>query len=145
MQPESRRWFELTPADVVDVFVYVVILNLAVEFLPRVLTESFTISLLTSILLKVVLEVVVAIKKPLFERFSAASGVAKVVIGLLLWGLLIGSKFAVLELVALLFGDRVSLGGFFPVTGLILVLMAARGLVRRVLGPAQTPATDSTE
>ena len=145
VQPENRRWFELTPADVVDVFVYVVILNLAVQFLPRVLTESFTISLLTAILLKVVLEVVVAIKKPLLKRFSEASGIAKVVIGLLLWGLLVGSKFAVLGLVAILFGDLVSLGGFFPVTGLILVLMAARALVRRVLEPAKKPATDWTE
>lgn len=144
-QPESRRWFELTPADVVDVFVYLVVLNLAVQFIPRVLTESFTISLLTAILLKGVLEVVVAIKKPLQKRFSEASGIAKVGIGLLLWGLLVGSKFAVLELVAILFGDLVSLGGFFPVTGLILILMAARTLVRRVLAPAKTAATDWTE
>lgn len=122
-----------TAAAVVDVFVYVVIINIAVEFLPKVITETFTVSLLTAILLKVVLEIVAKLKKPLFARFSTASGAAKVVAGLLLWGLLVGSKFAVLFLVDLLFGDNVSLGGFFPVTGLILVLMLARGLVRRLL------------
>jgi hypothetical protein len=39
-----------------------------------------------------------------------------------------------LEVVALLFGSSVSLGGFFSVTGLIIVLMLARAGVRRLLG-----------
>jgi len=39
----------------------------------------------------------------------------------------------VLELVALLFGDSVKLGGFFAVTGLILVLLLARRGVRLLL------------
>lgn len=121
-------------ADVVDVFVYVVVLNLAVEYLPEVIAESFTVSLLTAVLLKVVLEVVVAAKDRLKARFRAATtGAAKVLAALTLWVLLVGSKFAVLELTALVFGDRVSLGGFFPVTGLILVLMLARAGVRRLL------------
>ena len=33
-------------AAVVDVFVYVVVLNLFVEYLPQIVTETFTISLL---------------------------------------------------------------------------------------------------
>ena len=44
------------------------------------------------------------------------------------------SKFVVLELVALVFGDYVSLGGFWSVTGLILVLLLSRLGVRRLLG-----------
>lgn len=69
------------PADVVDLFVYVVVLNLAAEYLP-----------------------------------------------------LVGSKFVVLEAVALLFAGRVQLGGFFAVTGLILALLIARAGVRWLLG-----------
>lgn len=38
----------------------------------------------------------------------------------------------VLELVDLVFGDAVYLGGFFLVTALIAVLMLARGGVRRL-------------
>lgn len=38
-----------------------------------------------------------------------------------------------LELVALLFGDRVKLGGFIAVPGLILVLLLARSAARRLL------------
>ena len=51
----------------------------------------------------------------------------------LLWAVLFGSKFLVLEAVNLVFGSRVSLGGFFSVTGLTLVLLLARATVRRLL------------
>ena len=122
-------------ADVVDVFVYVVVLNLAIEFVPSVISETFTLSLLTAILLKAVLEVVVWLKNRVKKRFKAAeTPVAKIGSGLLLWLLLVGSKFAVLELVNLLFSDYVSLGGFWAVTGLILALLLSRAGVRRLLG-----------
>ena len=51
-----------TPEDVVDVFVYVVVLNLAIEYLPAVLSESFTLSLITAVLLKLSLELVLIVK-----------------------------------------------------------------------------------
>jgi hypothetical protein len=132
----------VSPADVVDVFVYVVVLNLAVEYLPMVVTETFTLSLLTAVLLKVVLEAVVLVKDRVKVRFKAATTpLGKVGSGLLLWAVLVGSKFVVLELVALLFADQVKLGGFFAVTGLILVLLVARTGVRRLLA---LPAEGST-
>src|SRR6187402_607200 len=88
-------------AAVVDVFVYVVVLNLFVEYLPRVLSETFTLSLLTAVLLKVVLEVVVAAKKRVVTRFrQAATPTGKVVAAFLVWAVVFGSKFLVLEAVA---------------------------------------------
>jgi hypothetical protein len=121
-------------AAVVDVFVYVVVLNLFVEYLPQVLSETFTLSLLTAVLLKGVLEVVVAAKNRVKARFRQASTpIGKVLAGFLLWVVLFGSKFLVLETVALVFGERVSLGGFFSVTLLILVLLLSRAAVRRLL------------
>jgi hypothetical protein len=79
------------------------------------------------------------VKDVVKRRFkAAATPAAKVGAGLLLWVLLAGSKFVVLELVALAFGSSVQLGGFFLVTGLILVLMVARAGVRRLLVPAPT-------
>jgi hypothetical protein len=124
----------LSPADLVDVFVYVVILNLANEYFPLVITETFTLSLLTAVLLKLVLEVVVFFKDRVKTRFkSAQTIVGKVGAGLLLWALLVGSKFVVLELVAIAFAGQVQLGGFFAVTGLIVVLLLARAGVRRLL------------
>ena len=129
-------------ADVVDVFVYVVVLNLFIEYVPAVISETFTLSLLTAVLLKGVLEVVVAVKKRAKGRFAAArSAVGKVGAGLLLWGVLVGSTFVVLKTIDLVFGDSVSLGGFVSVTLLILTLLLSRLVVRRLLAPpSRVPA-----
>jgi len=110
-------------AAVVDVFVYVVVLNLFVEYFPEVISETFTFSLLTAALLKGGLEVVVAAKNRVKARFRQASTpIGKAMAAVLLWAVLFGSKFLVLESVNLVFGARVSLGGFFSVTLLILAL-----------------------
>lgn len=126
-------------AGTVDVFVYVVVLNLFVEYLPAVVSETFTLSVLTAVLLKVVLEVVVAAKTRVRAWFGAATGPAgKVLAALALWAVLFGSKFVVLEVVDLVFGEAVTLGGFFSVTLLILVLMLARAGVRWMLARPHT-------
>jgi hypothetical protein len=135
-QPEDVK-DRLAPgiaAGVVDVFVYVVVLNLFVEYLPQVITESFTLSLLTAALLKGVLEIVVIAKKRVRTWFREASTpIGKGLAAIALWAVLFGSKFLVLEVVALVFKDRVSLGGFFSVTALILALLLSQAAVRRLL------------
>ncbi|WP_211223268.1 hypothetical protein [Propionicicella superfundia] len=137
----------VNPADVVDVFVYVVVLNLAAEYVPLVIAETFTLSLLTAVLLKLVLDVVVLAKNRVKRRLKAATTVpGKVAAALLLWALLVGSKFVVLELVALVFADQVKLGGFFAVTGLILVLLLSRAGVRWLLAePGRTLVREADE
>ncbi len=121
-------------AGLVDVLVYIVVLNLFAEYLPMVFSETFTLSLLTAVLLKGVLEVVLVAKRAAKGRFTqAATPAGKVVAGLMLWAVLFGSKFAVLELVSFVFGGRVHLGGFFAVTSLIIVLLLARAGVRKLL------------
>ncbi len=127
--PEPR-----TAAAVLDVFVYVVVLNLFVEHLPQVISETFTLTVLTAVLLKGVLEAVVAGKNRVKARFRAAStSGGKVVAAIMVWAVLFGSKFLVLGSVDLVFGTRVSLGGFFSVTGLVLALLLSRAGVRRLL------------
>ncbi len=49
-----------------------VVLNLLVEYLPQVISETFTLSLLTAVLLKAVLEAVVAAKNRVKARFRQA-------------------------------------------------------------------------
>lgn len=130
-----RRWLRARPADIIDVFVYVVVLNLAVEYLPAVISEGFTLSLLTALLLKVALEAVLWVKGHILAGMRAATARwLKVVAALALWVFAVASKFVVLMLVDLVFGDDVSLGGFVPVTTLIVVLVLARAWVRWLLG-----------
>jgi len=122
------------PSDVVDVFVYVVVLNLAIEYVPSVISEGFTLSLMTAALLKVTLEVVIRVKNTILDRLRVATTRrTKVVAVLVLWVVAAGSKIVVLELVNLVFGDSVSLGGFIPVTLLVVALLISREAVRRLL------------
>lgn len=122
------------PADVIDVFVYVVVLNLAIEYVPSVISEGFSLSLLTAVLLKVSLELVILLKARVVKRFrSATTRRGRIVAALSLWGVAAGSKLVVLELVDLVFGDSVSLGGFISVTGLVVALLASRSALRRLL------------
>jgi hypothetical protein len=134
-----RRWIRAHPAHLVDLFVYVVVLNLAIEYAPAVISESFTLSLLTAALLKLVLEVVILLKGRILSRLrAAATRRAKLAAAVSLWVVAAGSKLVVLELVDLVFGDAVSLGGFVPVTLLVVALLASRGAVRRLLDDAAT-------
>jgi hypothetical protein len=128
------RFVSVQPEDVVDVFVYVVVLNLAIEYLPAVISESFTLSLLTAALLKLSLELVLVAKARAMARLRGAMTVrAKLTAALLLWVTAAGSKVVVLELVNVAFGDAVSLGGFVSVTLLVVTLLLARAAVRRLL------------
>jgi hypothetical protein len=130
----ARSWLRHNPGDVVDLLVYVVVLNLAVQYLPSVISESFSLSLLTALMLKVVLEVVIHLKGRILGRLRAATTRrGKAAAATTLWVVAAGSKLVVLELVDLVFGDKVSLGGFVPVTLLVLALLLSRGAVRRLL------------
>ncbi|MGE5720001.1 MAG: hypothetical protein ACM3XQ_09005 [Nocardioidaceae bacterium] len=136
-----RRWIRARPADVVDLFVYVVVLNLAIEYGPSVISEGCTLSLLTAVLLKIALEIVIALKTKVVNRLRAATTRrAKLASALSLWVVAAGSKLVVLELVDLVFGDAVSLGGFIPVTLLVVALLVSRAAVRRLLYDAPAAA-----
>lgn len=130
------RWVKIRPIDLVDVLVYLVVLGVFIQLFPAVLSETFLLSLLTAILLKVVLELVVWVKKKIVGRIKAAESVRVRIVNIVALVLVLpGSKFLVLELVALAFGTAVQLGGFFQVTALIVVLMVARGGTRRLFRP----------
>jgi hypothetical protein len=129
-----RLWIHARAADVIDLVVYVVVLSLAIEYTPSVISETFTLSLLTAALLKIALEVVIVLKSEILTRLRAAdTRRAKLAAAVSLWVVAVGSKLVVLELVDLVFGDAVSLGGFIPVTVLVVALLGSRAAVRRLL------------
>jgi hypothetical protein len=135
------RGIRVRPADVIDLFVYVVVLNLAIEYVPSVISEGFTLSLLTAALLKIALELVILLKNGILIRLRAAdTRRAKLAPAVSLWAVAAGSKLVVLELVDLVFGDAVSLGGFISVSLLVFALLGSRAAVRRLLfDTATTP------
>jgi hypothetical protein len=63
-----------------------------------------------------------------------------------MWLILFISKFVILEVVDLVFGEHVELGGFITVVLLVLTMMIAREIVQRIyvsLGRSQPVAEDS--
>ena len=135
-----RAWVVAHPADVIDVFVYVVVLNLAVQYLPEVISETFTLSLLTAALLKVTLELVLLLKGAALARLrGATTRLAKTTSAVMLWVVAAGSKLVVLWLIDIVFGGSVSLGGFIPVTLLVVALLVSRAGVRRLLYGSTDP------
>ncbi|GEK86145.1 hypothetical protein [Microbacterium aerolatum] len=52
----------IRPIDLVDVLVYLIVLELFVQFFPSVVSESFLVSVITAVLMKIALEIVVTAK-----------------------------------------------------------------------------------
>jgi hypothetical protein len=124
-----------------DVLIYVVVINLFVEYAPSVIIESFTISLLTAILLKLMLDSIVGLEHRVRAWFGRRRGAGWRILGLgATWGILFLSKFVIIEITHLIFSDSVQLGGFIDVVVLVIAMIAARrglGLVySRLLGPS---------
>jgi hypothetical protein len=57
----------------------------------------------------------------------------------MLWVVAAGSKLVVLWLIDIVFGGSVSLGGFIPVTLLVIALLLSRAGVRRLLYGTTAP------
>jgi hypothetical protein len=113
-----------------DVLIYVVVLNLFVEYLPAVIIESFTISILTAVLLKILLDFVMGIEHHVRSFFAQKEGAIYRVLGTVsLFTILFLGKLFILETVNLVFGDHVELGHFIEVLALVLALMISRRLV----------------
>lgn len=114
-----------------DVLIYVVVLNLFVEYFPEVIIESFTVSILTAILLKILLDLVMGIEHNVHSFFEQREGAIYRVLGTVsLFAILFLGKLFILEVVNLVFGDHVELGHFIEVVALVLALMITRRLVQ---------------
>jgi hypothetical protein len=120
--------------------IYIIVLNLFVEYNPNIVIDSFTISIFTAILLKILLEIVLKFEHKVSDSFKDY----KVLRILLVWIILFGSKLLILEVVNLVFGEHVELGHFLDVIVLVIALIVARELVEwiyRSLGERETKAT----
>ncbi len=126
----SRRQ-QVFAAGVLNVLVNVVVLNLFVEFAEEVVIDSFVISVLTAVLLTAMLSVIVRFEHRIhhffFERHSwRIAGVVAI------WIVLFGSKFLILEVIDIVFGDHVSLGHLLEVILIVVAMMIAGQLMQTI-------------
>ena len=115
---------------VMDVLVYIVVLGLFVEYVPSVITESFIISIFTAVVLKLLIDAIARLEHHVSDWFKRREGLAWRILGpVTMFSILFFSKFAVLEIIDIIFGDRVALGGFIGVFALVLCMILARLLL----------------
>ena len=121
--PSSRqrtflRYFCATLVDLV-------VLNLFIEYSAHVVAGSFTITLLAAVLFQILLKLTIALEHRVAAFFNARpGGFAKFMRFFSAWLVLFGSKFVILEALALAFGDRLQFGGpFHGIVALIAVVV----------------------
>jgi hypothetical protein len=128
-----------------DILIYILILNLFVEFNDKIIIDSFTISIFTAIVLKILLEIVFKFEHLVGDFFKARPGKISNFLRIIsMWLILFLSKFLILEVIDLIFGEHVELGKFLDVIILVISLMVARELfdrIYRALGERE-PATN---
>jgi hypothetical protein len=113
-----------------DMLVFIVVLELFVQYLPKVITESFTVSIFTAVILKLLIDGISWLEHRAQGWVSRREGSGWRALGLVVTFLILFlSKFVVLEVIDIIFGDRVSLGGFMDVALLVVTLILVRGLV----------------
>ena len=116
-----------------DVLIYIVVLNLFVEFSDAIVIDSFAISILTAVLLKAMLDVIGGVEHRVRAYFDLREGTLWRVLGTAsLFGILFFSKFIILEVVDIVFGDHVELGHLIDIVLLIVAMIATRLIFRQI-------------
>jgi hypothetical protein len=104
------------------VLIDLVVLNLFAEYWRSVHVDTFTTSLLAAILLQLLLKITIAIEHRVALFFKARPGRFMTFMRFFgAWLVLFGSKFAILEALALFFGDSVHFEG--PLHGIITLIV----------------------
>jgi len=118
----QRGFMRYLTAALVDL----VVLGLFVEYWQYVSADSFTIMLLAAVLLQVLLKLTIALEHRVAAYFNARpGGFAKFMRFFTAWLVLFGSKFVILEALALAFGERLRFGGpWHGIVALIVVVVA---------------------
>jgi hypothetical protein len=109
---------------------YIVVLNLWVEFNPSVIIDSFVISIATAVVLLVLLIIILGLEHRVKHWFARREGTVYRMLGTFSTLLILFlSKFVILEVIDIIFGEHVELGSFVDVLVLVLLLIVAQKLM----------------
>ena len=148
--PETGAPLRITPQQLAFVgwtmtlLAFIVVLNAWVEINDKVIIDSFILSIATAAVLLGLVVLILRFEHRTKQWFASHEGAIYRVLGpastLLILFL---SKFAILEVVDIIFGDHVELGGLLDVIVLTLLLIASqKGMVAvwRALGRRESAA-----
>jgi len=117
----QRVFLRYLTATLVDL----VVLGLFAEYWEHVVVGSFTIMLLAAVVLQLLLKITIVVEHRVAAFFNARpGGFNKFMRFFTAWLILFGSKFVILEALALAFSDRLRFGGpFHGIVALIVVVV----------------------
>jgi hypothetical protein len=116
------------------VLIDLTVLNLFVEYWDKVVIDSFTISLFAAVVLQIFLKAAILIEQRLAYFLKTKPG--KIAIALRLfgaWTISFGSKFVILGVIGLIFGDHVDFGGLIPFIVVVFTILAAEVIITRIV------------
>ena len=118
---------------ILDLLIYIVILNLFAEYSNAIYFESFTISIFTAVVLKALLNVIVSFEHHVADFFKRFKGsFAKYTYYITAFLILFFSKFLILEVIDIIFRDRVDIHGFIPFVAMIITMIVTRKVIERI-------------
>ncbi len=110
----------------IAILIDLIVLNLFAEYWGRVHVEAFTVSLLAAVLLQVLLKVTLTIEHRVRAYFQAMGGVTGRVVRLLsAWAILFLSKFVMLGVINVAFGDDIRFEGALHGAVAFIVMLVA--------------------
>jgi len=118
------------------ILIDLVVLNLFVEYSGHVFVDSFTISLFAAVVLQVLLKATLAVEHWVAGFFKGKSGAFNTFLRIFCaWLVLFGSKFVILEALALVFGESVRFEGWYHgivwlIIVVVVMLIAEEAIVR---------------
>ena len=119
--PRQRGYMRYLSATLIDLAV----LGLFAEYWEHVVVSSFTVMLIAAVLLQILLKLTIVVEHRVAAFFNARpGGFNRFMRFFMAWVVLFGSKFVILEALALALGDRLRFGGpFHGIVALIVVVV----------------------
>ena len=126
----QRVFMRYLSATLVDL----VVLGLFAEYWDYVSVDSFTVILLAAVVLQLLLKLTIVLEHRVAAFFNARpGGFNKFMRFFTAWLILFGSKFVILEALALAFGDRLRFGGPFHGIVVLIAVVVVMLVVEAVL------------
>ncbi len=115
------------------VLVDLVVINLFVEYWGKVVIDSFTITLLTACVMQALLKLTIALEHRLADYFKAKPGKsAQTMRWFVTWFVLFSSKFVILWVIDVIFGDHVDFGGIIPFFAVVFSILIAEAIAAKL-------------
>ena len=118
---------------ILDLLIYIVILNLFAQYSSSIYFETFTISIFTAIVLKALLNIIVNFEHSIADFFKRFKGkFAKYTYYVTAFLILFLSKFLILEIIDIIFGEKVEIYGFIVLVAMIITMIVTRKVIERI-------------